>query len=84
MSKTADRPTKTTTNFDPAAAPERLREAAASGFRLLHKPVPPHALRAILSQLLRKAATARQGVEVDAPADPVILASAAPSKASPP
>jgi signal transduction histidine kinase/CheY-like chemotaxis protein len=26
-------------------APERLREAQSSGFRLLHKPVPPHELR---------------------------------------
>ena len=62
-------------------APERLREAAASGFRLLHKPVPPHALRAILSQLLRKAATAPQGIDVNAPAEPVIRVSAAPSPA---
>ena len=34
-------------------APERLREARASGFQLLHKPVGPMALRAILNQLLR-------------------------------
>jgi ergothioneine biosynthesis protein EgtB len=33
MSKTADRPTKTTTNFDPAAAPERLRETWLNAFR---------------------------------------------------
>jgi signal transduction histidine kinase/CheY-like chemotaxis protein len=64
-------------------APERLREAAASGFRLLHKPVPPHALRAILSQLLRKAA-AVPGVDMDAPAEAVIRASAGPSPTSRP
>jgi CheY-like chemotaxis protein len=34
-------------------APERLREARASGFQLLHKPVGPMTLRAILNQLLR-------------------------------
>ena len=35
-------------------APERLREAAASGYHLLHKPVPPMVLRAMLSQLMRR------------------------------
>jgi signal transduction histidine kinase len=33
-------------------APERLRDAAATGFHLLHKPVSPMALRAILNRLL--------------------------------
>ena len=37
-------------------APERLRDAAASGFHLLHKPVSPMALRAILNRLLSTAA----------------------------
>jgi two-component system, sensor histidine kinase len=32
-------------------APERLREAKASGYRLLHKPVQPASLRAVLSHL---------------------------------
>ena len=32
-------------------APERLREAKASGYRLLHKPVQPAKLRAVLSHL---------------------------------
>jgi CheY-like chemotaxis protein len=32
-------------------APERLREAKASGYRLLHKPVRPASLRAVLSYL---------------------------------
>jgi two-component system, sensor histidine kinase len=34
-------------------APERLREAAAAGFHLLHKPVSPMALRTTLNHLLR-------------------------------
>jgi len=34
-------------------APERLREASAAGFHLLHKPVSPMALRAMLNRLLR-------------------------------
>jgi len=32
--------------------PERLRDARASGYHLLHKPVPPMTLRAILNRLL--------------------------------
>ena len=35
-------------------APERLREASAAGFHLLHKPVSPAALRATLNHLLRQ------------------------------
>ena len=34
-------------------APERLHEARQSGHRLLHKPVSPMKLRAMLSELLR-------------------------------
>ena len=34
-------------------APERLRDAGASGYHLLHKPVPPMALRAMLNGLLK-------------------------------
>jgi CheY-like chemotaxis protein len=34
-------------------APERLREASAAGFHLLHKPVSPMALRTTLNRLLR-------------------------------
>jgi CheY-like chemotaxis protein len=33
--------------------PERLREATASGYYLLHKPVPPMVLRTTLNRLLR-------------------------------
>jgi signal transduction histidine kinase/DNA-binding NarL/FixJ family response regulator len=34
-------------------APERLREAGANGLHLLHKPVEPMALRAMLNQILK-------------------------------
>ena len=34
-------------------APERLREADASGYYLLHKPVLPMTLRSVVSQLLK-------------------------------
>jgi CheY-like chemotaxis protein len=34
-------------------APERLREASASGFLLLHKPVPAMTLRAVLNRFLK-------------------------------
>jgi signal transduction histidine kinase/FixJ family two-component response regulator len=34
-------------------APERLREARASGYHLLHKPIGPAALRATLNHLMR-------------------------------
>ena len=44
-------------------APERLREARASGYYLLHKPVLPITLRSVVSQLLKN----QQG-EVAAPA----------------
>jgi signal transduction histidine kinase len=42
-------------------APERLREASASGYHLLHKPLTPMRLRAMLNQLVkaRKAADAQ-------------------------
>jgi signal transduction histidine kinase/CheY-like chemotaxis protein len=36
-------------------APERLIEARASGYQLLHKPVSPMRLRALVSQLLKRA-----------------------------
>jgi two-component system, chemotaxis family, CheB/CheR fusion protein len=42
-------------------APERLREASASGYYLLHKPVLPMTLRSVVSQLLRDHAERRTG-----------------------
>jgi signal transduction histidine kinase len=40
--------------------PERLRDASASGFQILHKPVPPMTLRALLSRILSDVALGRQ------------------------
>jgi len=40
-------------------APERLREARASGYYLLHKPVLPMTLRSVVSQLLKERAEHR-------------------------
>jgi signal transduction histidine kinase/DNA-binding NarL/FixJ family response regulator len=40
-------------------APERLREASASGYHLLHKPVMPMTLRAMVSQLLKNGDSGR-------------------------
>jgi signal transduction histidine kinase len=45
-------------------APQRLREAAASGFHLLHKPVQPNALRAMVSQLLKSDASVRRDIRM--------------------
>ena len=36
-------------------APDRLREAGAAGYHLLHKPVDPMALRAMLHRFLARA-----------------------------
>jgi CheY-like chemotaxis protein len=64
-------------------APERLQEASASGYHLLHKPVMPMTLRALMSRLLKvgggaaqptatsrspPSPTALQGVEIPNPA----------------
>jgi signal transduction histidine kinase/DNA-binding NarL/FixJ family response regulator len=48
-------------------APERLREASASGYHLLHKPIGPATLRATLNHLLRdRRAVAGQPEEIAA------------------
>jgi signal transduction histidine kinase len=47
-------------------APERLREASASGFYLLHKPVLPIQLRATISQLLRERVETERAAEMAA------------------
>jgi len=47
-------------------APDRLREASAHGYHLLHKPVPPMALRAMLNRVLKGrdlAVAASRGME---------------------
>jgi signal transduction histidine kinase/DNA-binding NarL/FixJ family response regulator len=45
-------------------APERLREARASGYYLLHKPVQPITLRSLISQLLKDHEEAERDTEV--------------------
>jgi two-component system, sensor histidine kinase len=47
--------------------PERLREARASGYQLVHKPVPPMALRTTLNRLLRAHDVARQTSQTPRP-----------------
>jgi signal transduction histidine kinase/CheY-like chemotaxis protein len=42
-------------------APERLREASASGYYLLHKPVLPMTLRSVVNQVLKDHAERRAG-----------------------
>jgi signal transduction histidine kinase len=49
-------------------APERLREARASGYYLLHKPVLPITLRATISQLLKQQVGAERAMKTTAPA----------------
>jgi len=62
-------------------APERLREASASGYHLLHKPVMPMTLRAMVSQLL-KSGDSQLGPETAAHGSPSVLEpAAAPSPA---
>jgi signal transduction histidine kinase/DNA-binding NarL/FixJ family response regulator len=59
-------------------APERLREARASGYYLLHKPVLPITLRSVISQLLKDHEEAERGTEVTVPHDqPTVQRSAA-------
>jgi CheY-like chemotaxis protein/anti-sigma regulatory factor (Ser/Thr protein kinase) len=58
-------------------APERLREAAVSGFHLLHKPVQPMALRAMVNRFLRSTGRSASLSATRAEA-------AAPSPAAPP
>ncbi|HMH16728.1 MAG TPA: ATP-binding protein [Burkholderiales bacterium] len=48
-------------------APERLRQASANGFHLLHKPVGPMALRAMLNQILRAGGKAADSLQATAP-----------------
>jgi len=57
-------------------APERLREARASGYYLLHKPVPPITLRSVVSQLL-KDHEAECGTEMTVSHEPTVQQSAA-------
>jgi len=65
-------------------APERLREASASGYYLLHKPVLPITLRAVVSQLLKGHEEAERGAEAAVPHDqPSVPKPAAASSPTP-
>lgn len=57
-------------------APERLREARASGYYLLHKPVLPITLRSVVSQLLRDR-EAQYGTDTIVSHEPTVQRSAA-------
>ena len=50
-------------------APERLREASASGYYLLHKPVLPITLRSVVSQLLKDHEEVERDTEAMVPHD---------------
>jgi signal transduction histidine kinase/CheY-like chemotaxis protein len=67
-------------------APERLREASASGYYLLHKPVLPITLRAVVSQLLKGYEDANGCMETAVLRDPstVHQPAATPSPTPPP
>jgi signal transduction histidine kinase len=62
-------------------APERLREAQASGYRLLHKPADPVTLRAIVGSLLKEGSGSDATRRPDAA---IGLTPANPSPAPPP
>ena len=67
-------------------APERLREARASGYHLLHKPIGPAALRATLNHFLRDRRESGQQVQGADSTGPSMVASLVsdPSQAPPP
>jgi two-component system, sensor histidine kinase len=65
-------------------APERLREASASGYYLLHKPVLPMTLRSIVSQLLKDHAERRMGPAAAGRKSSDRKSAAVPSPALPP
>jgi CheY-like chemotaxis protein len=58
-------------------APERLREARASGYYLLHKPVLPITLRSVVSQLLKDEQCEVAAPEPTVAREPAIRAPAA-------
>jgi len=65
-------------------APERLREARASGYYLLHKPVLPMTLRSVVSQLLKERAEHRTGPSAASRKSTDRISAAIPSPALPP
>jgi signal transduction histidine kinase/FixJ family two-component response regulator len=65
-------------------APERLREASASGYYLLHKPVLPITLRSVVSQLLKGKQGEVAATEPALAGAPAIRALAATASPGPP
>jgi two-component system, sensor histidine kinase len=65
-------------------APERLREASASGYYLLHKPVLPMTLRSVVSQVLKDHAERRMGHPAASGKSTDRKSAAIPSPALPP
>jgi CheY-like chemotaxis protein len=65
-------------------APERLREASASGYYLLHKPVLPVTLRSTVNQLLKEHADRSAGTTASCNPTMVQKSAAIPSPALPP
>jgi signal transduction histidine kinase/CheY-like chemotaxis protein len=64
--------------------PERLREASASGFYLLHKPALPITLRSVVNQLLKDHEDAERGTTVSRDSLTVQRSAATPSPAPQP
>jgi CheY-like chemotaxis protein len=64
--------------------PERLREARASGYYLLHKPVLPITLRSVVNQLLKDGGGGPAGPDAIAGAPAIRESAAAPNPAPPP
>jgi CheY-like chemotaxis protein/two-component sensor histidine kinase len=62
-------------------APERLREAIASGYQLLHKPMQPMALRAMLIRIFQSRGAGDDAKAKNAIAKPTRRSRAAPSRA---
>jgi CheY-like chemotaxis protein/anti-sigma regulatory factor (Ser/Thr protein kinase) len=65
-------------------APERLREARANGYYLLHKPVSPMRLRSVVSQLLKSSQSEAADPEAKIIRVPAIPAPAAAASPAPP
>ena len=65
-------------------APERLREASASGYYLLHKPILPITLRSVVSQLLKNQQGDVAAAEPTIAPESAIRAPAAAANPTPP
>jgi CheY-like chemotaxis protein len=65
-------------------APERLREANISGYPLLHKPVMPMTLRAVVTQLLKESDSGKAKKSATLRSPTALQYAAAPIPALPP